>query len=95
MIRGSGGDEPSEDIMHKGKRTKSPDLKVSRLKSDTWQVAPVSHRARDWLAKHVPEEALAAERLETDVHAINRLAASARGDGLVIEFNGPLDTIHL
>ncbi len=73
-----------------------PDLKISRLNKDTWQVAPASHRARTWFAKHLPEqEAHAAERLDTDVRAINRLAASARSHGLIIEFNGPHETVHL
>jgi hypothetical protein len=95
MVGSADSTEASEDRMHMGKPASPPDLKISRLNKDTWQVAPVSHQARNWLAKHVPEEDDKAERLETDVREINRLAALARRRGLVIEFHGPHDTFHL
>jgi hypothetical protein len=82
--------------MQRGERTTSPDLKISCVKSNSWQVAPVSARARAWLAKRVSEGAVvASQSLEADLREINRLAASARSDGLIIEFNGPHETFHL
>lgn len=82
--------------MQKAERTKSPDLEITYLNCDRWKVVPVSLRARGWLAKRVLDDAvIAAEKLETDLREINCLAASARIEGLCIEFNGPLGTFHL
>lgn len=82
--------------MQKDERTKSPDLKISYLNRDSWQIAPVSLRARGWLAKRAydgPDSV--AGRVKTNLREVNRLAASARTDGLIIEFNGPHETFHL
>jgi hypothetical protein len=69
--------------MQKAERTKSPDLEITYLNRDRWKVVPVSLRARGWLVKRVLDDAaIAAEKLETDLPEINRLAASARTEGL-------------
>lgn len=73
-----------------------PDVRVELIGARQWQISPVSVRAKGWLADHLPSVSKADRPIvETDVARINRLAASARCNGLRIEFNGPLAMVRL
>lgn len=73
------------------------DFRICFSRSDRWQVAMLSERARRWAGQNLNSDLydVSHTELTTDLEGVNSLLHRARMAGLASEYVGPFESVRL